>query len=159
MRILLPWRLNYSNKTGHMPEKNRGTASNFKEMSRLMTKPTKWSVCPAKTWLAGRMNKDWVLSFPLGSQRRWIRLGGCPGWSESSLGAHAILLVLSWGGSNGLKPLKSILREKFQSIIPVKLLTYYCLTCDEGDLGIHSKSRSDITEISIWSGSGFTLFA
>ena len=29
-----------------------------------------------------------------------IRLGGCPGWSQSSLGAHAILLVLSWGGSN-----------------------------------------------------------
>ena len=27
-----------------------------------------------------------------------IRLGGCPDWSESSLGAHAILLVLSWGG-------------------------------------------------------------
>ena len=26
---------------------------------------------------------------------------GCPGWSESSLGAH-ILLVLSWGGSNQL---------------------------------------------------------
>ena len=29
-----------------------------------------------------------------------IRLGGCQGWSESSLGAHAILIVLSWGGSN-----------------------------------------------------------
>ena len=29
-----------------------------------------------------------------------IRLGGCPGWSESSLGAHAILLVLSRCGSN-----------------------------------------------------------
>ena len=28
-----------------------------------------------------------------------IRLGGCPGWSESLLGAHAILLVLSWGSS------------------------------------------------------------
>ena len=28
-----------------------------------------------------------------------IRLGGCPGWSESSLGAHAILLVLSCRGS------------------------------------------------------------
>ena len=28
-----------------------------------------------------------------------IRLGGCPGWSESSLGAHAALLVLSRGGS------------------------------------------------------------
>ena len=28
-----------------------------------------------------------------------ISLGGCPGWSESSLGTHAILLVLSWRGS------------------------------------------------------------
>ena len=28
-----------------------------------------------------------------------IRLGGCPGWSESLLGAHATLLVLSRGGS------------------------------------------------------------
>ena len=28
-----------------------------------------------------------------------IRLGGHPGWSESSLGTRAILLVLSWGGS------------------------------------------------------------
>ena len=28
-----------------------------------------------------------------------IRLGGCPGWSESSLGAHATLLVLSCRGS------------------------------------------------------------
>ena len=28
-----------------------------------------------------------------------IRMGGCPGWSESLLGAHAILLVLSWSGS------------------------------------------------------------
>ena len=28
-----------------------------------------------------------------------IGLGGCPGWSESSLGTHAILLVLSWGCS------------------------------------------------------------
>ena len=29
-----------------------------------------------------------------------IRQVGCPGGSESSLGAHAISLVLSWGGSN-----------------------------------------------------------
>ena len=42
----------------------------------------------------------WVLSYPLSAQRRLIRLGGCPGWSESSLSTHAILLVLSWGGSN-----------------------------------------------------------
>ena len=31
---------------------------------------------------------------------RLIRLGGYPGWSESSLGAHAILLVLSWGDTD-----------------------------------------------------------
>ena len=29
---------------------------------------------------------------------------GCPGWSESSLGAHAILLVFSRGGSYCWKP-------------------------------------------------------
>ena len=39
-----------------------------------------------------------VLSYPYSAQRRLIRLDGCLGWSESSLDAHAILLVLSWGG-------------------------------------------------------------
>ena len=48
------------------------------KLSHGMAKPTKWSVRPAKTQ---------------------IRLGGCPGWSESSLGTKVILLVLSWGGS------------------------------------------------------------
>ena len=40
---------------------------------------------------AVRMKKAWVLSYPLGAQRTaktLTRLGGCPGWSESSLGAH-----------------------------------------------------------------------
>ena len=32
-------------------------------------------------------------------ERRLIRLGRCPGWSESLLGAQIILLILSWGGS------------------------------------------------------------
>ena len=32
------------------------------------------------------------------SATHWVQCqGGCPGWSESSLGAHIILLVLSWG--------------------------------------------------------------
>ena len=47
----------------------------------------------------GCLKKLWVLSYPLSAQRRLIRLGGCPGWSESSLGAHVILLVLSCAGS------------------------------------------------------------
>ena len=37
---------------------------------------------------AVRMKKTWTLSYPLSAQRRLIRLGGCPGWSESSLGAQ-----------------------------------------------------------------------
>ena len=48
---------------------------------------------------AVRMKQAWVLSYPLSSQRRLIRLGRCSGWSESLLGA-VILLVLSWGSSN-----------------------------------------------------------
>ena len=34
-----------------------------------------------------------------GHRRLWSDWGGCQGWSESSLGAHAFWLVLSWGGS------------------------------------------------------------
>ena len=35
------------------------------------------------------MKKAWVLSYPLSAQQTLIRLGGCPGWSESSLGAQS----------------------------------------------------------------------
>ena len=80
-------------------------------LSRSMTKPTKWPVCQTKThislgirlvWLvfAVRMKKPWILSYPLRVQQRLIRLGGCPGWSELSLGAQVILLVLSCCGTN-----------------------------------------------------------
>ena len=50
------------------------------------------------------LSLHWTHCYFVGFVRRTaktlIRLGGCPGWSVSSLGAHAILLVLSWGGSN-----------------------------------------------------------
>ena len=55
--------------------------------SRLILKPAKWPVLTAKTQII------------LGTAKTLIRLGRCPGWSESSLGTMAILLVLSWGGS------------------------------------------------------------
>ena len=38
---------------------------------------------------AVRMKKAWVLTYPFSAQWRLIRLGGCPGWSESSLGAQS----------------------------------------------------------------------
>ena len=48
---------------------------------------------------AVRMKKTWILSYPLSaSEDSVIRLSGCPGWSESSLCAHATLLVLSCCG-------------------------------------------------------------
>ena len=48
---------------------------------------------------AVHMKKALVLSYPLSASKDLIRPGGCPGWSESSLGTHAILLILLWGGS------------------------------------------------------------
>ena len=54
---------------------------------------------------AVRMKKHpWLLKR---TAKTLIRLGECPGWSESLLGAHVLLLVLSWGGSNvHAQPLK-----------------------------------------------------
>ena len=43
--------------------------------------------------------KSWILSDPLSTQQTLFRLGGCPGWSKSSLDIYAILFVLSWVGS------------------------------------------------------------
>ena len=47
--------------------------------------------CALNGWLRTR-------AFFMRTAKILIRLGGCPGWFESSLGAHAILLVLSRGG-------------------------------------------------------------
>ena len=70
-------------------------------LSRLMTKPTKWHVHPAKTQISLGIRPVWQsLRCPheetLGPQlpneypaKTLIRLGGCPGWSESSLGAQS----------------------------------------------------------------------
>ena len=56
-------------------------------------------ICPVWSVFAVCIKKAWVLSYPLSEQQRLIRLGGCPGWSESSLGAHVILSDLSCYGS------------------------------------------------------------
>ena len=73
-------------------------------LSLLMTKTNKMSCAPSEYsdqpghWpslirvFAVRMKKVWVLSYPLSAQRRpsLIRLCGCPGWPESSLGAQSL---------------------------------------------------------------------
>ena len=78
-----------------------------KHMSRLMTKPTKWHVCPAKTQIslgicpgvfAVRMKKAWVLSYPLSAQRRlwsdWVDAQADPSlcWAHS----HFVGFVMRW---------------------------------------------------------------
>ena len=76
-------------------------------MCRNTTKPTKWTVrrsswafaqsdqslrCPHEEKLGPRQPNGRTV-------KTLINLGIRPGWSESSLGAHVILLVLSWCGS------------------------------------------------------------
>ena len=70
---------------------------------------------------------QWVAKDP-----RFLRAdSGCPGWSESSLGAHAILLVLSWGGSFDIVFLKYTLFSFFDLSKASQLCSssnWYCST-------------------------------
>ena len=81
------------------------------QLSHLMTKPTKWLCAQQRlgsAWASTQSDQSLCCvlngslrtrAFFMRTSKTLIRLGGCPGWSESLLGAHAILLVLSWGGS------------------------------------------------------------
>ena len=79
-------------------------------MSRLVTKPAKWHVCPAKTQIslgirpvwsvfAVHMKKAWVLSYPLSAQRDSDQTGRMPRLIWVFAGRTVILLVLSCRGS------------------------------------------------------------
>ena len=72
-----------------------------KNLNRDMTKPTKW-VCAQRrlrsAWASAqsdqnlftvRMKKPWSLAIKR-TPNTLIRLGRCPGWSESSLGAQSL---------------------------------------------------------------------
>ena len=79
-------------------------------------KPTKWPVqqndvqpvktqfslgiCPVWSVFAVQSVGSYGPKVSTSKQRRLIRLGGCPSWSESSLDAKFILLVLLCCGSN-----------------------------------------------------------
>ena len=74
---------------------------------RLTTKPTKWHLRPVKTQIKLGIRPVWSASFlstwgrlkSLAIIRAHSEASDQTGWSESSLGAKVILLVLSWGGS------------------------------------------------------------
>ena len=85
------------------------------QMSRNMTKPTKWMCAQRRlrsAWASAQPDQSLrcalngslsTQAFFMWTAKPLIRLGGCPGWSASSLGAHAILLVLSCRGSNAFR--------------------------------------------------------
>ena len=81
------------------------------DMSRLMIKPTEW-LCARRrlrlAWVSAHTDQSLRCPYeeslgPLLATERTaktlIRLGGCPGWSESSLGAHSFCWFCQWGGS------------------------------------------------------------
>ena len=78
----------------HVAEMWAGAQQNL----QIACRPSKDLTLPGWSVFAVCLKKAWVLSYPLSAQQRLIRLGRCPGWSESLLGAHAILLVLSCAG-------------------------------------------------------------
>ena len=65
----------------------------------------------SRVWNIQKIRINWQKTFIMNCAATWQNQqnecapskdsdqGGCPGWSESSLGAYAILMVLSWGGS------------------------------------------------------------
>ena len=73
---------------------------NLFQMSRFMTKPTKWMCAQQRlrsAWASAQSDQSlrcalsgWLRTqaFFMRTAKTLIRLGECPGWSESSLGAH-----------------------------------------------------------------------
>ena len=76
--------------------------------SRLMTKPTKWHVCPAQTQISLGTHPVWSvfivhtkklksLATYEHTAKMLIRLGICPSWTQSSSGAdHFVGFVTRW---------------------------------------------------------------
>ena len=63
-----------------------------------------------------------------------IRLGGCPGCSESSLGEHAILLVLSRGGSYVLSLDASKVTKTRLSVLRYRLPRFLLFILGKGQI-------------------------
>ena len=60
-----------------------------------MTKPTKWPLCPAKTRISLDVCPVWSI-FAVHLKKAWVRLGRCPGWSESLLGTSHFVGFVMW---------------------------------------------------------------
>ena len=99
-----------------------------------MAKPTKWRMPPAKTQISLGIRPVWSVfavhsmdswrpSVSSCGQRRLIKLDGCPGWSESSLGAFLSKRAQRWLIQLWMCRLISLRRE----IVRVWILLWPCL--------------------------------
>ena len=81
---------------------------------------------------AVRMKKPWVLSYPLSAQRRLIRQGGCPGWSESSLGAYSFCWFCHVVAQQTIRYEERLcgLAPQNHAKAPIKFLLSKTLKCD-----------------------------
>ena len=110
-----------------------------------------------------RFKKPWVLGYPLSIQRRLIKLGWCPCWSESSLGTQVILLLFFSCCNSYQFCMKllfhfnySIIRDKWK----INIIPYLCGLCIlYRILNIRNKqvwANSVDPQGAVWSGT--TLF-
>ena len=96
-------------------------------LSRIMTKPIKWPVRPAKTQISLGICPVWSESSQCAQWVAEDRMllhadsedSDQTGRSESSLSAQIILLVLSWGGS--FFPINQLLLGCFQTVSLLEL--------------------------------------
>ena len=139
--------------------KNVGTrkichlSSRFYHVSRIVTKPTKWYVYPAKTQISLGIHPVWSES----SLSAWRKLGSlATHWTYSKdsdqtgqmprliwvfAGRTVILLVLSWGGSCIVKYTHKMKMEWQTLCILIRLLLHELL-----DLGLHCLQRPICSE-------------
>ena len=102
----------YRKSHRHKCKPSSGSNRRRKQMSRDMTKPTKWVYTQRRlrsAWASARFDQSlrclheetFGPKLPIErTAKTLIKLGGCPGWSESSLGAHSFCLILSYRGSD-----------------------------------------------------------
>ena len=156
------------------PRQPKWAASWQYQMSRLMTKPTKWHVHPVKTqislgirpvWSESSLCAQWVAmdpSFLHADSEDSDQTGRMPRLIWVFAGHTVILLVLSWGGSNQkwvFWPLSSSPKERtfwvLNKIVSVKLLfknkkTQYKLTYKWQDHHHHIHFRALFSSTEGW---------
>ena len=88
---------------------------------------------------------------PFSAQWRLIRLGGCPGWSESSLDAQVILLVVLCGSSILIKILKT---DNDKDDLSCSMTKPNDLWASRRLLSASASAQSDLSFLSAWRSIG-----